>query len=95
MTATAIRPVPVHLDVPEQHRARVLWVLNTLLAPCDARVALERDPARAADARARDAVAVQQHERRQRDDDEKGDRGGRPSRGRRGEQRRERGASGE
>ncbi len=49
MTATTIRTVPVHLDVPEQHRARVVWVLDTLLAPCGARVALERDPARAAD----------------------------------------------
>ena len=45
----ALRALPVFLDVPPQHQARALWVLDTLLAPCGARVVLERDPTRAPD----------------------------------------------
>jgi hypothetical protein len=46
---TPLRSVPVYLDVTEQHRARVIWVLDTLLGRGGAGGAIERDPPRAAD----------------------------------------------
>jgi hypothetical protein len=36
VTAAAIRTVPVHLDAPEQHRVRVIWVLDIGAPPLDA-----------------------------------------------------------